>query len=419
MNKRVLVKSVCVGAIIAFAGQSAFAQRSRVERGQITSPALATSLLHDPVTRLFAVYLPPSYDLSQKRYPSIYVLHGFPEDENELLAGLKSSMDSLISGRRIVEMIAVFVNTSNRLGGSFCLSSPVIGDYETYIATDLVNLVDTQYRTLPARESRGIHGFSIGGFGAMHLALKFPSTFSVVVAESGTYDSRSPANDSWARQLAYAHPTTLAQAEGLTGAVQGMQAWFAGLLPNPQRPPIFTDYVYEWTNGQPTLVQSAHKRCLQNDVQNGDILRYTNQLVRLTGIKIVHGAADSVIPISEARSFTNALGNAAIPFAYQEHSGDHVYQPQLALPFFSTNLVGGELYISPPQLSLVLTNDQVQVSFPTQSQVRYTIEVTASLSSEAGWTAKTNFIGSGVAVMSVFPKTDRFELFRVNAINSP
>jgi len=63
-----------------------------------------------------------------------------------------------------------------------------------------------------------------------------------VVAESGIYDSRSSANDVWAQQLAAIHPTNLTQFARLTGAIQGMQAWFAGLLPNPQRPGLYTDY---------------------------------------------------------------------------------------------------------------------------------------------------------------------------------
>jgi len=101
---------------------SASAQNGRIERGQITSEALVGTV--------------------------------------------QNSLNLLILQRKIGEMIAVFVNDgANRLKGSFYLSSPVIGDFETYITQDLVNLIDEQYRTLSARESRGVTGFSMGGWG--------------------------------------------------------------------------------------------------------------------------------------------------------------------------------------------------------------------------------------------------------------
>src|SRR5262249_14096496 len=151
----------------------------------------------------------------------------------------------------------------------------------------------------------------------------YPNVFSAVVAESGTYDSRSSANDNWAQQLAALHPTNLVQFSRLTGAVQGTQAWYAGLLPNTNRPGLYTDYVYEWQNGKTVFAPSADQRCRQADVQNGDLTHYTNQPTRLLAIKLVHGLSDSIIPIADARSFTNALNLARVPFAYQEHSGDH------------------------------------------------------------------------------------------------
>jgi pimeloyl-ACP methyl ester carboxylesterase len=55
-----------------------------------------------------------------------------------------------------------------------------IGDYETSIARDRVRWIDDRCRTLPSRDSRGLAGFSMGGWGAMHLGLKFPDVFSVV-----------------------------------------------------------------------------------------------------------------------------------------------------------------------------------------------------------------------------------------------
>ena len=126
----------------------ALGQSGRIERGLITRAALADNLFGDSTTKPYRVYLPLSYDTTQQRYPVIYVLHGFPDDETALLSPLKSALDSMIRQRKVVEMIAVFANGSNRLGGSLYLSSPVIGDFETYIVRDLVSLIDSKYRTL-------------------------------------------------------------------------------------------------------------------------------------------------------------------------------------------------------------------------------------------------------------------------------
>ena len=58
-----------------------------------------------------------------------------------------------------------------------------------------MNLIDARYRTLATNASRGITGFSMGGHGAMHLALNFPNSFSVVVAQSGYYDTADAVTD--------------------------------------------------------------------------------------------------------------------------------------------------------------------------------------------------------------------------------
>ena len=255
------------------------AQQGRMVQGQITSPALATNLFGDPATRTYRVYLPPSYDTSTKRYPVVYALHGWYNDESQMVSLLQPTLDSMIRQRTIGELIVVFPNARNTLYGSFYLSSTVIGDYETYIAKDLVELIDAQYRTLAARASRGVTGLSMGGWGTMHLAFKFPDVFSVAVPQAGPYNSRSPNNDARARTLASYHPTNLTQFNNLMYVdwhLCSFQAMLAGLLPNPQRPSLYTDYPYEWVGGQPVFNETNDLRCRQGDVQNGDLPRYVS-----------------------------------------------------------------------------------------------------------------------------------------------
>jgi enterochelin esterase-like enzyme len=153
-----------------------------------TSPALADNLIGDPAERPISILLPPSYGSGDKRYPVIYVLHGYRENAMDIAEPMQAALEPLMASREAGEMILVFPDCSNRWGGCMYLNSPTLGNYETYITQDLVDYVDAHYRTLPARESRGITGCSMGGVGAIHLALKYPEVFSVSVPVSGVYD---------------------------------------------------------------------------------------------------------------------------------------------------------------------------------------------------------------------------------------
>src|SRR6185436_7681079 len=135
------------------------------------------------------------YEQGQRRYPVFYMLHGWTGNLDSHLGEVQSALDAMIRARQIGEMITVFVDGQNALLGSFYRTSTATGDYETYIAQDLVNLIEARYRTLATNASRGITGFSMGGYGAMHLALNFPNTFSVVVAQSGYYDTADAVTD--------------------------------------------------------------------------------------------------------------------------------------------------------------------------------------------------------------------------------
>lgn len=354
-----------IGLLLVSSGESA--PEGQIVRGQIDSQSLKVNLFGDGSLRQYLVYLPPSYDQTAKRYPVIYALHGYGDDETLLTkvgpsvpSAIPPFLDSMIAEGQLGEVIVVFVNAVNRLYGSFYLNSEVIGDYESYITSDLVNHIDGAFRTLATRESRGITGFSMGGWGAAHLALKFPNVFSVLVAEAGFYDSQSAWFNGLSRLLAEARPSTLAEFDALAFPNNAAQALFAGLLPNPQRPPLFTDYPYEIVAGRLTTNFAAIQKNAERDVQNGDVGRYVAQPLRLAAIKVVHGAQDPVAPITGAISFTNALTSAGIPCSYEQHSGGHIFRADLALPFLVTNLVGAQNYVVPRSTDL-----RVPADFPT------------------------------------------------------
>lgn len=152
------------------------------------------------------IYLPPSYDRSSARYPVAYYLHGWSGDEtNWVTAGrISTSMDTLVAGG-MREMIVVMPDgddswwtTSFALpdlsgclrtlpahagdGSAYCVPWPHYDDYVNY---DLVRYVDARYRTRADRTHRGIAGLSMGGFGAVLLAVQYPETFSAAASHSG------------------------------------------------------------------------------------------------------------------------------------------------------------------------------------------------------------------------------------------
>jgi enterochelin esterase-like enzyme len=77
-------------------------------------------------------------------------------------------------------MIMVMPDGFSKLRGGFYSSSPTVGDYESFVAEDLVAWVDSSYRTIAARASRGLAGHSMGGYGTIRLAMKHPETFSSI-----------------------------------------------------------------------------------------------------------------------------------------------------------------------------------------------------------------------------------------------
>lgn len=144
--------------------------------------------------RSFLVYLPPSYrDTStpERRYPTLYLLHGSPGSEYDWSSGSKAvqSADTLINDAKIPELIMVFPDGSGRSGetsewgNSFDQKQPM----ENFVALDLVHVIDQKYRTIPTPGFRAIGGFSMGGFGAMNIAVHHPDIFGSVISLAGYY----------------------------------------------------------------------------------------------------------------------------------------------------------------------------------------------------------------------------------------
>ena len=158
----------------------------------VPAPSLAGSSLRMPPAERAVVYLPPSYGVdSLKRYPVVYYLTGYTDQifvytHIPYYQGflLQEAMDRLIGEKKIGEMIVVIPNGLTPLGGSFYVNSPVNGNWEEFIVRDLVGRIDADFRTMAAPRARAIAGHSMGGFGALNIAMRHPDVFSAAYAIS-------------------------------------------------------------------------------------------------------------------------------------------------------------------------------------------------------------------------------------------
>src|SRR5450631_1193906 len=150
-----------------------------VERIKIHGAALEGNLEGDAVDRDAIVYLPPSYAKEKKRrYPVVYALHGYSIGAEQWSGEIhvpQTIEGAFAQGAR--EMIVMLPDSRTVHNGSMYSSSVTTGDFENFVARDLVAYIDAHYRTLAARESRGLVGHSMGGYGASRIGMKHADVF--------------------------------------------------------------------------------------------------------------------------------------------------------------------------------------------------------------------------------------------------
>ena len=320
------------------------AQEGRIVEDTVHSKALEGNLLDDPADRSVFVYLPPSYDKGDQRYPVLYLLHGNGGRSNIWTQGrfqgmnIKSSMDSLILADAVREMIIVMPDANNRYRGSHYVNSSTTGNWADFITRDLIQYIDATYRTIPHAHSRGLAGHSMGGRGTLYLAMTYPGIYGAIYGSSaGQMDfgelRQTPDNPEWWSKLITLQD--ISQADRRMVRMLGLTAAFT---PNPNRPPFYVDFQYELVDGKLQPRPAVWQKWLDHDPValvpvSGDNLR------QLRGFRFDCGLADDrVLPSS--RVFARALTAAGIPHEYEEHDGDHGNRVRKRietrwLPFFS------------------------------------------------------------------------------------
>jgi S-formylglutathione hydrolase FrmB len=332
------------------AAGTALAQHGRLIVDTVRSALLEDRCGDSPFSRV-SIYVPPSYDgAPSRRYPVVYLLHGFGVSDTAWgprhvdVAGL---MDSLIAARASGEMIVVMPSASNCFGGSFYVNSITGGRWEDFISGELAAYIDLHYRTLARPESRGIAGSSMGGFGALYLGMRFAGTIygaiyalSACCTHAGTLIN---AEYFGARWDAVAALPSLAALDSTSFVVRLFAAQSAAFSPDTTRPPLFVAlgvvrHGDEWRTDSTVLAEwDEHSPLLM-------LPRYRAALLGMRGIAFDIGLQDQVVPPAEVIALDSAMTRAKIPHRFETYPGGHAnrIRERLAtrvMPFFTKTLV--------------------------------------------------------------------------------
>jgi S-formylglutathione hydrolase FrmB len=184
---------------------------SVIQCGSVTS-----KILNRPVD--YCVDLPADYaSTASKRYPTLYFLHGlFGNDQRWIDRGGKEIFDQLTADGTIGKFIVVLPNG----GETFYINSEDGKDrYEDFFIQEFIPFIDQHYRTITTKEARGISGLSMGGYGALHLAMRHSDLFGSVTATSAVlitgFPNPIPTEGRWqfySRILSHAFGSPLNQA---------------------------------------------------------------------------------------------------------------------------------------------------------------------------------------------------------------
>lgn len=329
----------------------------------IPAPSLEGNLLGDPTEQPMSIYLPPGYDAwPDKRYPVLYLLHGFKGTNRTwmldpaLLANgplpaladggyghegkLKTDrLDAIIASGTIPELIIVAPNGWNAYKHSYYVNSVVTGNWEDYIVEDVVGYVDANYRTFAKASSRGLAGHSGGGNGSLYLGMRHPDVFGSVYAmapcctgsefsmASFEADDTGELTPFW--QPVFTRLHALKSKDDLPAARLSIQEDFwvnanlaagAAYSPNPDRPPLYADYLYEQRNGELVRNKAAFERRRANWIYHM-IDEYEDNLRSLKGLLIDYGEHEIPSLVAGNAEFAEALGRRGIPFTLEVYAG--------------------------------------------------------------------------------------------------
>lgn len=322
---------------------------SRIEERTIQSKHFAHNKIGLGPERRISVYLPAGYDADARHYPVIYFLPNLFDTDRNLFAdyAAQSVLDAAVDGGVIDPFILVSADFSTPLGSSLYVNSPVTGNWEDYMVSELVPFIDKSYRTLTASTARGVAGDRMGGHGAIRFGMKHPDIFGSVYA-------LHPVGTGFGIQIMQGRPNweILSKATKLDDVKadifsQIFTAIYQAHLPNPDKAPLYIDLPARRVNGQLVMDSGLTTRLQDSFFLERMIPRYAENLKRLRGFKLDWGRNDSNFDhVYSNQAFAHQLDEYGIAYEAEEYRGvwgerhwgmDGRVMTDL-LPFFAHNL---------------------------------------------------------------------------------
>jgi enterochelin esterase-like enzyme len=327
MNARASLFAGCVWTIVTASAASAQSMSppaaGTVEKITVHGKALEGNLEGDSPDRAVMVYLPPGYNASpDRRYPVVYLLHGFTDNtENwwvdpKHFVNVPRAMDAALARGTAKEMILVMPDAYTRYFGSMYSSGPTTGNWEAYVADELVAYVDAHYRTIADVRSRGLAGHSMGGYGTVRIGMKRPDVFSALYSMSACCLApvRVPDAEQGRRAEQVRTPDEVTSLDFM------MKATFASAAawsPNPRNAPLFLDLPTRDGQPRPDVIAKWTANAPLTSID-----QYISNLRRLRAIAFDVGTKDGLAFGSKA--LDEVLASYDLPHVYETYDGDHV-----------------------------------------------------------------------------------------------
>jgi S-formylglutathione hydrolase FrmB len=236
-----------------------------------------------------------------------------------------------------VRGMIVLPDAKTQHNGSMYSSSVTTGDFESHVARDVVTYMDTHYRTIPDRRSRGLVGHSMGGYGATRIGMKHPDVFSSLYLMSPCCLSpRAAASINPEAEKALATLATPADSAQLPWGIRTQFASAAAWSPNPKNPPLFLDLPTKDGVSQPEIMAKWTANALLTSID-----QYISNLRRYHGIALDVGDQDDLR--TDTSKLHDVLDAYGVPNALEIYAGTHTsavadrFQNHV-MPFFSQNL---------------------------------------------------------------------------------
>jgi hypothetical protein len=261
---------------------------------------------------------------------------------------VRELLDRTIATGEIGKTIFVAVDMATPLGCSWYVNSLVTGNWEDFMVHELVPYVDANFRTLASRDSRGILGDFMGGYGAIRFGMTHPEIFGTVYAlhpvgtGSGIFTMYS--RPDW--QLLEHIRSIDELKKSPFGPI--FTSIFQASVPDVNKPPLYID-LQAHTVGDRTEIDSAvTERLRDNFLLETMIGKYADNLKSLRGLRFDWARNDgNQDHVYANQAFTHKLNEFAIPHEAEEYNGvwgtgnwgvdGRVYTE--ALPFFARHLV--------------------------------------------------------------------------------